>query len=160
MVEQKEILGVYKELKGILASMESENSWFIDNGFAEHANVVIDRAGSTCIEIRDINSYKLNEDVLRDGRVIIHTIQAKQKLNSLIGRIEGVYGLEDTKTNNGNTFIQNQLQTQSQNLSVILDVHEKILTELPKHAQGTAERTFLEKLKEALPTIKNVTEIL
>jgi hypothetical protein len=161
MANRKEIFGTYKELKGVLASIETENSWFQDEGFVAHANVVIERAGSVCPKIQDIHVYKLQTDVLRDGRIIVHTTQAKQKLSSLIGRVEGLYSLEELKPNNGgNTFIQNQSQNQSQYLGVALEMQEKILAEIPNHAAGTKERTFLEKLKESLPLIKSATDIL
>jgi hypothetical protein len=39
-------------------------------------------------------------------------------------------------------------------------MQEKIISEIPKHKEGTKERTFLEKLKSALPSVKSITDIL
>lgn len=156
----KEVLGAYKELKGILISIEKENSWFNDEGFTGHANQVIERVGLVCSEIKNIDQYKLQREHLNDGRVIVHTTQARQKLHSLIGRIEGEYGLDDMKSSTGPTFIQSQSQNQSQHVALVLDLQEKILNELPKHKEGSKERNFLEKIKSALPSIKNAMDVL
>ena len=152
-----EIIGVYEELKGILESVPDQ-SWFDDEGFTNQVNHIIDRAAAICPEIEDIAVYKIIRDHLNDGRQIVHAIQTKSKLAALTGRIRGTYKLEVSPQNSGHTFIQNQ--SQSQSLSVALEWQERINAEIPKHAQGSQERTFLEKLKESLPTIKSVTDII
>lgn len=158
---KKEILGVYEELKGVLASMPEDRTWFDDKGFTEHANRIITRAASICPEISDIESYKVVSDHQPSRGPIVYTIQTKSRLNALIGRLKGTYDLDTSPTgSNGNTFIQNQSQTQSQYINLVLDLQEKIIAEIPKHAEGTKERSFLEKLKVALSTTQNVMDIL
>lgn len=157
---KKDIIGVYEELKGVLSSIKDNSSWFDDEGFTNHTNIIITRAVSLCPEFQDTD-YKLKLDHIQNRGPIVNTIQAKSKLNALIGRLKGQYDLEmPTLSNNGHTFIQNQSQTQSQNLTIILELQEKIILEIPKHTEGTKERSFLEKLKSTLPTIKNITDIL
>ncbi len=156
----KVVLALHKELKGILVSLDGAASWFDGDRFVRHANQVIERGSAICPEITNMQSYNLTTERLNDGRVIVQTTQAKQKLLSLIGRIEGEYSIEDYMTNTGHTFIQNQTQSQSQILNLTLEMQAKILAEIPKHAEGTKERTFLEKLKETLPLVKNTTDIL
>ncbi len=156
---KKDILGVYEELKGILASIP-DNSWFDDEGFVSHTNRIIQRAGVICREIDDINSYLLKTDHIPNRGPIVNAIPAKSKLNALIGRLKGTYDLDTATPTSGHTFVQNQSQTQSQHVTVILELQERIINEIPKYPEGSKERTFLEKLKSALPTIKNVTDIL
>ena len=158
--DRKEIMGVYEELKGIRVAIEDRTSWFDDNGFAAQANLIIDRVSLVCPEIGDIDSYRIQTEYANGRGEIVKPIPAKAKLNSIIGRLKGAYELEVPAKNDGNTFIQSQSQNQSQSLSVILELQEKIISEIPKHAEGTKERNFLEKLKSTLPTIKGITDIL
>lgn len=158
---ERAILGVYEELKGVLASLQDASSWFDDEGFTRHVNGIVDRASVICKEIEDINSYKLDVDHVGNRGPIVHTTQAKAKLNAIIGRLRGTYDLEHSQAsvNAGHTFIQNQTQSQTQHLSLVLDLHERIISEIPKHEEGSKERTFLENLKETLPTIKDTMGI-
>ena len=157
---KKEIIGVYEELRGVLAAIEGKTSWFDDDGFTTHANLIIERVRFVCPEIQDIDSYKIQAEYINNRGEIVKPIPVKAKLNSLIGRLKGLYGLEVPAKNDSTTFIQNQSQNQSQSLSVVLELQEKIISEIPKHAEGTKERNFLEKLKSALPTIKSIADIL
>ena len=160
----KEIQGVYEELKGVLSSIPEKTSSFTDEGFTEHVNAVIERLGKTCPEINDWKNYTIQNRLITSAGIrshyVIDTVLAKSKLNGLIGRIKGTYELDVPSTGSGLTLVQNQSQNQSQSIALMLELHEKILSELPNHLQGTAERSFLEKLKESLPTIKNTMDIL
>jgi phage terminase small subunit len=42
----------------------------------------------------------------------------------------------------------------------VLELQEKIISEIYKHKEGSKERGFLEKLKAALPAVKTITDIL
>jgi len=55
---------------------------------------------------------------------------------------------------------QTQNQNQTQSISILLEIQEKIISEIPKHEEGSKERTFLEKVKSILPSIKTVTDII
>ena len=159
LVAKKEIISVYEELRGILGSIEGASSWFDDEGFSQRANDVISRVGTLCPEIENINSYKIKLEYSASRGGIIHTVPTRANLSSLLGRIKGFYGLiESSMPTTGHTFIQNQSQSQSQ--SLVLEWQEKIIGELPKYAEGTKERGFLEKLKSALLTVKSATDIL
>jgi hypothetical protein len=156
----KEILSIYEELKGILETIKNQSSWFDDQGFSDHANRVINRVVLICPEIVDIESYKIEKEYSsgRNGYTV-NVIPAKAKLNSLIGRLKGLYEFDsNSNSSNGNTFIQNQ--SQSQSLSIVLELQEKIISEIPKYEEGSNERSFLEKIKAKLSEVKNVTDIL
>lgn len=157
---RKKIRSVYEELKGILDSIANENSWFDDEGFSQRANDAINRAKIICPDIENITSYMIKSEHSNNRGGIIYVIPAKANLSSLMGRIKGEYELEELLIPTGHTFIQNQQQNQSQTLSVALELQEKIISAIPKHAENTKERGFLEKFKSVLPTIKNMTDIL
>lgn len=156
---KKDIRGIYEELKGVLTSIQDNNSWFDDEGFTDHVNHIIARTASICPEIQDLDSYRLEKDYIPGREAIVHSIQAKSKLSALTGRLRGTYNLDVPTANSGHTFIQNQSQIQSQYLSAILECQEKIIAKIPKYAKGTKERSFLEKLKAALPTMKSMTDM-
>ena len=160
--KKKEILSVYEELIGVLSSIENLNgSWFDDYGFSDHANMVIKRAGSICKEITNIDEYLIYPQFEngRRGNIVLLT-PARTKLKSLIGRLKGAYDIDMSPKNEGNTFIQTQSQNQTQSLTVLLELQEKIISEIPKYGKDTKERGFLEKLKSMLPTVKVLTDIL
>jgi hypothetical protein len=155
---QNEIRSIYEELKGLLHAIPNQ-SWFDDEGFSKRANDVIKRAEVICPDIVDIDSYKIVPVAGALGRgPILSVASAKANLHSLMGRIKGMHGFEDSPASGGTTFIQNQQQSQS--LSVVLDFQEKAIAEIPKHAEGTKERTFLEAFKATLPTVKTLTDIM
>lgn len=153
----KEIRGIYEELKGILVSLSDIGSWFDDKGFIEQVNNTINRVTEVCPEIQDIDSYILKADYSPNRGPTVDVTQAKSKLGALIGRIKGTYDLDSYQPSSGHTIIQNQ--TQSQSLNIILDLQEKILSEIPKYSKESKEGSFLEKFKNTLPTIKNITDI-
>ncbi len=158
MSTSNEVKSIYEELIGILVSLEDASSWFDDNGFSQRANEVIRRTAMVCPEIKNIESYLIKPGYSDQRGEIIYTTPTKANLNSLLGRIRGFYELEELHTSNGHTFIQNQTQNQSQ--SIALEIQERIISEIPKYTEGSKERTFLEKLKASLPTIRGATDIL
>lgn len=158
-MEKKEIVSSYRELKGVLEAIPEE-SWFYDNGFVEHGNKVINRVAQVCPEIEDINIYLLSGSTVINGSLTVNSTSARQKVLSLLGRMEGLYALNERVPESGNTFIQNQSQSQSQHISLVLELQAKILQELPQHEEGTKERTFLEKMRDSLPTLTGTLDAL
>ena len=159
--KEKEIKGIYEELKGVAYAIKEDVSWFDDNGFTDHANQIIRRIPEFCVEIQDIRPYLIDKKY-NNGRntYIVNTTPTRAKLNSIIGRLKGLYNLDISALNNGNTIIQNQSQNQSQSLTILLDLQEKIINEIAKHKKGSNERNFLEKFKSSLSSIKNIIDIL
>lgn len=155
-----EVKGAYEELKGVLESIQDQSTWFDDDGFTDHTNSVINRISVICPEIDSIDSYKVSTSYSEQRGMLVQAIPTKSRLKALLGRIKGTYELDEPSRETGNVFVQNQSQSQSQTLSIILDLQEKIIAEIPKHGEGTKERTFLEKVKENLPTIKDAGDIL
>lgn len=156
---QKEIASVYEELKGVLDIIRDRNGWFDDEGYSNHVNEILDRLKVYCPEINNVDSYKITSRPVPSRGNIIDVTLSKTKLNSIIGRIKGLNNFGDTPSPlNGHTFIQSQ--TQSQSLSVVLELQERIISEIQKHDEGSNERSFLEKVKSKLSEVKSVTDIL
>jgi hypothetical protein len=162
----KEIRAVYQELKGVLTSLKettkdtSNSDWFDDDNFSKHVNDIIERVGLSC-DIQDISNYKIDSNYLGGrNRSIIKVIPTTTKITSLLGRLDGLYSIEQPSKEYGPTFIQNQTQTQHQTISLVLNLQERILSEIPKHSDGTPERNFLEKLKSKLPSVSDVLSII
>lgn len=156
MKNKKEIAGVYEELRGVLAAIKNDTSWFDDDGFSRHANLIIARVASLCPEINDIVSYNIQTEYSAQRGPIVKSIPAKAKLNSLIGRLKGQYDLEAAVTNTGHTFIQNQ----QMNIELMLDVRGQIEKHLQDYNDEQPEKKFLEQVKAKVSTAKSAMDVL
>ena len=54
---------------------------------------------------------------------------------------------------------QHQSQNQTTHVQILLDFQSKIDEKIKEHADGSKEKTFLEKIKGALSKVGNVTEL-
>jgi len=127
---------------------------------SEQVNGIIRRTLVICPEIEKIDPYIITTDNIGQRGSIIQAIQAKSKLEALIGRIKGTYNLDtNPQSTSGPTFIQNQSQTQTQHQTTILALQERVITEIENYAKGTKERSFLESLKSTLPSLSSTMGI-
>ena len=93
----------------------------------------------------------------------VRMFEYRARLGGLISRLHGEYFSDEQPPFSGmpSTVIQQtQNQNQTQSISILLEIQEKIISEIPKHEEGSKERTFLEKVKSILPSIKTVTDII
>lgn len=159
--ERRQVAGIYEELKGVLSSF-GDKAYLDDDGISDHINFVVRRVSAQCPDIPEVEIYLARTDHVPDRGRVVDLIATRPRLASLIGRIKGVYGFDGPFQSAGNTIIQtqNQEQSQQQIFVTILGLQERLISEIPRHAEGTKERGFLEKLKGALPAVKNVTDIL
>jgi len=155
------IHGLYEELNGVLRSIQSEDSWFDDKGFAEQVNGIIRRTLVICPEIEKIDPYIITTDNIGQRGSIIQAIQAKSKIRSyLLEELRGhTISTQNPQSTSGPTFIQNQSQTQTQHQTTILALQERVITEIENYAKGTKERSFLESLKSTLPSLSSTMGI-
>ncbi len=162
MDNKKLIYGAYEELKGVLGSIPEDRTWFDDDGFSPQVNRIIERIKTLGTEINDIDSYMITANYIQDRGNTIDVIPTRSKLNGLIGRIKGMYDFDNgiKQSGAGHTFIQQQSQNQEQYQITILDLHERIISEIQKYPEGTKERGFLDKLKKSLPSLSNTMGIL
>lgn len=159
---KKAIGGIYEELKGIVASIKDVKDSFTDDGFSEKTNNTIKRVGVLCPDIEDISHYFIKTKIYSPygGNVqYVEVIPTVVSLNSLIGRLKGEYDFDTQYKNEGFNIVQNQHQTQSQTITLVMELHERILNQIQNHKEGTVERGFLEKLKATLPNSSDVLSI-
>lgn len=159
----REIKAVYQELKGVLDSLKditSGSTWFYDNGFSEHVNSIINRINQLCPEVDNATSYKIIAEYNDGTSCTVNVIPTRTKITSLIGRLNGLYSIEEPSKEIGPTFIQNQNQSQHQTMSLVLNIQERILSQIQNYDEGTPERSFLEKLKSKLPGVSDVLSII
>jgi hypothetical protein len=163
---KEKIRPLYSELKGYLSAVPEKETVYdtTATSICDQLNGTIDQLIS--ITGREYNRFKINPRNERwnsSYRTLLSVIDYKNKLSGLINNIQGEFFSEEQISSTGqpSTIINTHLtQSQSQSLSVALELQEKIISEIPKHEEGSKERNFLEKLKSALPTIKTVTDVL
>ena len=162
---KEKIRPIYSELKGYLTVVPTEGRVYDETAtsICKQLNIVVGELNS--LTSKDYNKFKIQDRTISwNGtyRKVVDSLDYKLKLSGLISRIQGEFFSEEQSiTTQPNTVIntsQHQSQTQSQ--TFVLELQEKILTEITKYGEGTKERTFLQRLKSALPMIKNVTDIL
>lgn len=87
----------------------------------------------------------------------------RTQLGSLIMRLYGIYFIDETAPFSGTpSTIVNQTQNQSQNAQIIMimDIQTALDKQLNKPDLTQEEKTFLGKVKEALPTIKTSVDLV
>lgn len=159
---------IYSELQGYLSQAPEATSGreriYDDTSLVDQLNSSIDELQQ--VSQKDYSRYK---EVIRstgwNGSMqrYFDLLSYRSKLGGLISRLYGEYFSDEIApfSSMPSTVInQHQSQNQFQSQNVVLELHERIISEIPKHAEGTKERSFLEKLKSSLSTVKNITDIL
>lgn len=87
------------------------------------------------------------------------------KLGGLINNLYGQYFPDEAEPFSGKpSTIINQQQSQNQNqqvfVKILFDVRDKIDEKLPTLADGSPEKTFLQKLKDSLSSISSIAGLL
>lgn len=165
---KEEVRSLYAELQGYLSQVPvgvSETSWTQDRSLWTQLNHVVEQLNQ--LTGKDYSRFKITPVHRRvtQNSSPYETVRYstyKASLGALIAKIHVEYFRDEEEPpfrTMPNTVI-NQTQTQTQSLNVILEIQEKLITEIPKHKEGSKERTFLEKVKTALPSIKTGTDIL
>ncbi len=115
----------------------------------------------------DYNKFKLqpqSEEINRSYFTLIKTQDYVGKLSGLINRINAEYFSDERNvTNSPNTTIntyQTQVQSQEQQQTMVVDMAMIIAEKKAGYPEGTSERSFLNKLGEALKGTKNISDIV
>lgn len=148
----------YEELKGMMENMPEENL-FIDKGISEKYNKTLQKISDLIPEIL-FDEYSIQSEYVelqfQGGQQKIDRNQYRMKLGALIGQMRGRFDFDSQSSNGGHTFIQNQVVS----VELVLNLQEKIIKLIDNYSEGTPERSFLEKVKESISTIKNGTDII
>lgn len=164
---KEEIRSIYAELQGYLAQIPEtvgHSDWTSDRVLWTQLNFIVGELNR--ISSKDYNRFKITPD---HHRVTKHSTPYetipystyRANLGGLIAKLHAEYFSDEEppfRTMPSTVITQNQ--TQSQSVSLLLDIQEKIISEIPKHEEGSKERTFLEKIKSVLPSLKTGVDII
>ncbi len=158
MADKEAIRPIYSELQGYLAQAPDEGSTR-DMGVWGDYNETIKELNSLTEKSYD----KFNLTPTRGGggsQYLMYDVY-RGKLGGLIARLHGEYFSDEPApfASMPSTIInQTQSQSQSVQVKILLEMNDLINEKLGK-AEGK-EKTFLEKIKAGLSTVKNAGELI
>ncbi len=162
---EKKIRPLYSELRGYL-SVAPEDHFIFD----EMAVNLSTQLNSTIDELnvasnKNYDKFKIqtrNEEWNRLSRTLIESLEYRNKLSGLISKLQGEFFSDEQTTPPGPSTVINahQTQSQTQQQSVVVDIAMVIAEKRSQYAEGTPERTFLDKFGEALKSARGIQDIL
>lgn len=164
MTNKEDIRPIYSELQGYLsqAPEEAKIQLIYDKNLWDQANQAIDELSR--ISGEDYNRFKMTPGRLRSSaRLTIEVGTYRTKLGGLISRLHAEYFSDEPTPGSGTpstVFSQTQQQSQSFQIELLLQIQSKIDEKLHKFEEGSKERTFLEKLKGSLSSVKNIVGLI
>ena len=166
MASKEDIKPIYAELQGYLSqapkeSPEKPNAVTYDQLVWTQYNIAIDELNKVSGENYD--RFKIQPKITQQGSVFMGIIPYRSKLGGLISRLHAEYFSDEQPPFSGmpTTIIsQSQQQSQSFQIELLLQIQSKIDEQLHKFEKGSKERTFLEKLKGSLSSVKNAVGMI
>jgi hypothetical protein len=164
-MENKEaVRPIYSELQGYLS--QAPNSEKMPNirepAFWEQYNNTINELNK--VTGNDYNRYTLSPGRKGSSTVLsVDTDIYRQNLGGLIAKLHAKYFPNETPpfAEMPSTIItQSQNQNQSLQVQLVLEVSDLIHEKLGKVQDGSKEKTFLEKIKASLSSVKNVSQLV
>jgi hypothetical protein len=160
---------IYAELQGYLAQIPDSvetNTWTQDNTLWNQFNLLIGELKAVSRTEYNYDRFKIIPETCRispqsEPYLRMRYSTYKASLGGLIARLHAEYfSNEEPPFRTMPSTVINQTQTQTQSVNLLLDIQEKVISEIPKHKEGSKERNFLEKIKNALPSMKTGTDII
>jgi len=161
-MSKNKIKPIYTELQGYLAQAPSSDkaSTVSDSSLWQQFNNTIDELNK--ISNNNYDKFKItNINQGARGPFILNS-DYRSKLNGLIMRLYGEYFETESSPISGSpsTIVsQNQSQSQTTRIAMIMDFQSLIDEKLYSSELNEKEKTFLEKIKVALPSVKSFAEI-
>ena len=160
MTNKKNIKPIYAELQGCLSQAPPGKdkdgvSREVSDDILNHFNHVIDELNNVTNE--DYNRFKLRTGGWTDS------LTYRTKLSGLISRLHGQYFSNEVAPFSGmpsTVITQTQQQSQSFQVELLLQMQSKIDEQLYKLKPGDNKRSFLEKVKGALKSVRNTSELI
>lgn len=93
----------------------------------------------------------------------IRLISYRQKLGGLISSLHGKYFFDEAapfSTGPSTIISQSQQQNQAVHIQMLLEIQSKIDEKIHSLQEGSRERSFLQKFKNTLSSISNVTQLI
>lgn len=161
----KEIIRpIYSALQGYLSQApdSQSGSYFFENEIWDLYNATIDELNT--ISGKDYTVYKINPKYPeREGEGVVNVSDYRTKLGGLIARLHGEYFSNEQAPFGGmpSTVInQNQQQSVSLQIQMILEMRDKIDEKLEKVEKGSKESNFLKRIKDSLQTVSSSSQLL
>jgi len=160
MAEKEKIRPIYSELQGYLSQAPATSAkwpYIDDSNMWGQVNSTIDELNG--IANASYDQFKL---ALRDGSDVLLTATYRAKLGGLISRLHGEYFFDEAAPFSGmpsTVITQTQQQSQSQT-QMLIDFTSKIDEEIYKLEPGDKKRTFLEKVKGALGSVRDYAGLI
>ncbi len=161
---KNEIRPIYSELQGYLSQISKSNESYEtirDPSVWKNLNSSIDELSE--LASADYSKFKIEPQKGQFNSLFVTLTEYRNKVGGLVAKIHGKFFSDEPTpfTNMPSTVIsQQQSQTQSVDIKVILNLSEKINKEIGNYEEGTPERTFLEKVKEKLDEVKNNMDLI
>ena len=166
IMQRKDLIPLYEELKGYLAQSPKSKDAFdsiydatIWNQYNETVRLISKVTGE---DYERFCIVPITDEPLPCVRIDTY----RQKLNGLISRLKAEYFLDKPQpvkalNNVPNTVITlTQQQNQSIHIQLILELQNKIEEQITHYPKGSKERSFLQKLKETLSSVSNITQLI
>ncbi|MEK7368459.1 MAG: hypothetical protein AABZ62_02240 [Planctomycetota bacterium] len=162
-ISKEKIRPIYSELQGYLSQAPKDpkvHEALIQASAWEHYHSAIEELNK--ITGKDYNRFRVSPFKAISGPAV-GIVEYRSRLGGLISRLHGEYFSDEPAPFSGmpSTIItQQQAQTQSMNVKILLDLQSKIDSQISQYEEGTNERTYLEKIKAGLSNIGDVTELV
>ena len=166
MNSKQDIRPIYSELQGYLAQAPNDEH---KATIGDEERAIWEQYNDTVKELnvltgKDYDRFQLAPVTIpENGRQYAHVTVYRQKLGGLITRLHAEYFSDETPpfAEMPSTIIsQSQNQNQSFHVQLLLEVNDLIHKGLSTTPEGSKEKTFLEKIKGALSSVKSVSELI
>jgi len=164
MSNRDQIKPIYQELQGYLQSIPTISDPFAntnDHGMWKRYNQSIEELNKIVVsDGKDYSKFLIEPIVNANGGSFIRLLNLKNSIGGLVDRIHGDYFTDESRpfTNSPSTVIS-QTQTQSVDITYVLNLQEQIIGNLQNPNLEPKEKQFLEKVKSVLGTTKNTLEL-
>lgn len=155
---KEKVRPIYEELKGYLAQCPpAEKAYYLYNSYYwTQIDGVIQQLNEITGKNFDKFKITLIPSTMRD-EAHIENSEYRSKVNGLIMNLKGTYFNEDNPF--GGSPMVSVNQTQTTQITMLMDFQSLIDKRLYGENLKPEEKTFLEKVKAVLPTVKSATEI-
>jgi len=162
--DREKIRPIYAFFQGCLSQAPDNNKYPVIQSpeVWRLVNEAIDRL--TDVSEEEYSRFKLapkrNEKFKSE---FVATDTYRTTLGGLISELHGRYFSDELAPFSGmprTVNIQSQEQSQTVNVQMLLEVNSKIEQKLPEFPEGTKERTFLQKVKGSLSSIKDAVGLI
>jgi len=164
MAEKEKIRPIYSELQGYLSQAPNNEQYY--TLYSPKVWGLVNQGIDELISVsgEDYDRFKIVSKTGRqEGQECVELDTYRTSLGGLISRLHGKYFSDEPAPFSGmpSTVIsQTQQQNQSVHVQMLLEVQSKIDQKLAESAEGTKERTFLQKVKNSLSSIKDVAGLI